>query len=342
MTTQNDVRAYRLVKTGAALQLKKSSQPPAVLKPHDVRVKIHAVSLNYRDLLPLRGPGSDTRDGLIPLSDAAGTIIEVGPAVTRWKEGDRVASTFFADWQSGPFKKAYLTSARGGGNTDGVFSEQIVAPDTSIVEIPAHLSYAEAATLPCAGVTAWHALVERGQLQRGETVLIQGTGGVALFALQLAAAIGAKPIVISSSDQKLERAAALGAWKTINYRTQPDWDKAVLDVTHGDGADHVLELGGPDTFERSIAAVAAGGKIAQIGVLTGFGPTPNLLPVQFMNAQIHGICVGSGAHFTTMNHFLHAHHIKPVIDTTFAFEQAPEAYDHLASGRHFGKVVIHL
>ena len=339
---QNDSQVYRLVKGDDCLQLKKSSQAKAALRPHDIRIQVHAASLNYRDLLPMRGPIDDTRDGLIPLSDAAGAVLEVGSAVTRWKVGDRVAPTFFSGWQSGPFKKDHLATALGGGSIDGVLSEQIVVPEHVVVEIPAHLSYAEAATLPCAGVTAWHALVERGGLKIGETVLIQGTGGVALFALQLAAAIGAKPIVLSSSDQKLKRAIGLGAWKTVNYRTQPDWDQAVLDMTRGAGADHVLELGGPDTFERSIASVATGGKIAQIGVLTGFGPTPNLLPVQFLNANIHGICVGSGAHFSALNRFLETHRIKPVIDTEFTFDQIPQAYDHLASGQHFGKVVIRL
>lgn len=339
---QNNSQAYRLVKGDDGLQLKKSSQVSAVLKPHEIRIQVHAASLNYRDLLPMRGPVDDTRDGLIPLSDSAGAVVEVGPAVSRWKVGDRVAPTFFSGWESGPFRKEHLATALGGGSIDGVLSEQIAVAEHAAVEIPAHLSYAEAATLPCAGVTAWHALVARGGLKSGETVLIQGTGGVALFALQLAVAIGAKPIVLSSSDQKLKRATALGAWKTVNYRIQPDWDQAVLEITRGDGADHVLELGGPDTFERSIASVAAGGKIAQIGVLTGFGPTPNLLPLQFLNAQIHGICVGSGGHFSALNRFLQTHRIKPAIDTEFTFDQVPQAYAHLESGQHFGKVVIRL
>ncbi len=339
---QHALPAYRLQKNAGAVRLQASSRQPRALAPHEIRVRIHAASLNYRDLLPLRGAGDDLRDGLVPLSDGAGTVLEVGAEVTRWRAGDRVAPTFFADWQDGPFKKSHLPSALGGGGADGVLSEQIVVPDHAVVALPAHLSFAEAATLPCAAVTAWHALVERGALRRGETVLIQGTGGVALFALQIANALGARAIVTSSSDDKLSRAAALGAWQTINYRREPAWDQAVLELTGGDGADHILELGGPDTFERSIAALAAGGKIAQIGVLTGFGPTPNLLPVQFLNAQIHGICVGSGAHFAAMNGFLEAHAIKPVVDATFDYAHVPQAYDYLASGRHFGKVVVQL
>lgn len=339
---QNSSRSYGLLHGDGALHLGTTSHVPAPLAPREIRIEVHATSLNYRDLLVLRGPSGDTRDGLIPLSDAAGTILEVGAAVTLWQVGQRVAPTFFVDWQSGPFKKAYLSTARGGGATDGVLSRQIVASEGSVVEIPSHLSYAEAATLPCAAVTAWQALIERGGLKSGETVLIQGTGGVALFALQLAAAIGARPIVISSSDRKLQRATELGAWNTLNYRTHPDWDKAVLELTGGEGADHVLELGGPKTFDQSISCVAAGGKIAQIGVLTGFGPTPNLLPLQFLNAQIHGICVGSGEHFAAMNCFLQRHQIKPVIDTEFDFDRTAEAYTYLESGQHFGKVVINV
>ncbi len=334
--------AYRLAKDGDAVQLRKSSLDAAALAPRQIRIQMHAVSLNYRDLLALRGAGGDMRDGLIPLSDGAGTVLEIGAEVSQWRVGDRVAPSFFAAWRDGPFRKTHMASALGGGQRDGVLSERIVVDADSVVAIPSHLSFAQAATLPCAAVTAWHALVERGGMKSGETVLIQGTGGVALFALQLATALGAKPIVISSSEEKLERASAMGAWHTIHYGAQPDWDRAVLDITDGAGADHVLELGGPATFERSIAAVAAGGKIAQIGVLTGFGPTPNLLPIQFLNAQINGICVGSGAHFSAMNRFLETHHIEPVIDTEFSYEQVPQAYEYLASGRHFGKVVVQL
>lgn len=333
--------AYRLFQAdNNAFTLDRVSRSESKPGLYQVLIRIGAVSLNYRDLLVLQGMSGTTQNGLIPLSDAAGTVIAVGAEVTRWRVGDRVSPTFFADWQTGSFRAAYLASALGGGAVDGVLSEYLVLSETALVEVPAHLTLAEAATLPCAAVTAWQALFVRGHLRADETVLIQGTGGVALFALQLAVAQGARAIVISSSDEKLERAAALGAWRTLNYRQQPEWDQAVLEFTEGVGANHVLELGGPDTFARSIAAVAPGGSIAQIGVLTGFGPTPDLLPLQFKNASIHGICVGSGEHFTELNQFLQLHDIRPIIDRRFAFNEAAAAYEYLRGAGHMGKVVI--
>lgn len=310
--------------------------------PRSVRVRIEAVSLNYRDLVVMQNAGGDTRDGLVPLSDAAGVVEAVGPEVTYWSVGDRVSPMFFADWLSGPFKSRYLSSALGGGTVDGVLSERIIADEKALIGIAGHLSMSEAATLPCAGVTAWHALFARGDLQADQTVLIQGTGGVAVFALQLTKARGARAIVISSSDAKLERAKAIGAWRTINYRTEPNWEAAALKLTGGEGVDHVLELGGPETFDRSIAAIASGGGIAQIGVLTGFGPKPNLLPLQFKNANIHGICVGSGEHLTDLNRFLKKENVRPIIDRVFAYNDAPAAFDYLKAAQHFGKIVIEL
>lgn len=334
-------RAFHLAATDGAFELTQRRHDVAEPAAGQVLVRIGAASLNYRDLLTLQDPVSN-RDGLVPLSDGAGTVVAVGSGVSRWKAGDRVIANFFPTWQEGPFPAAALATALGGGQTDGMLSEYVVADAASLVDVPGHLTLVQAATLPCAAVTAWHALFERGQLQPGETVLVQGTGGVALFGLQLAAAHGAKVIVTSSSDAKLERASALGAWKTINYKTRPDWDAAVLELTDGQGVDHILELGGPDTYDKSIAAVAPGGRIAQIGVLTGFGSQPNILPLQFKNASINGICVGSVQHFERMNRFLSKHRIQPVIDKTFSFEQSPAAFLHLKSAAHFGKVVIDL
>ncbi len=256
--------------------------------------------------------------------------------------GDRVSPNFFPDWRSGGFSAAYFAKALGGGQSDGVLSDYIVADEASVVAVAPHLTLSEAATLPCAGLTVWHALFERGGLQAGETVLVQGTGGVALFGLQLARAHGARVIVTSSSDAKLERARALGAWQTINYRAQPEWEKVALEFTDGRGVDHILELGGPETYNRSIAAVAAGGSIAQIGVLTGFDSKPDILPLQLKNASIHGICVGSVEQFERLNRFVAKHRIRPVIDRHFAFDEAPAAYEHLKAAGHFGKVVIDL
>ena len=338
--TQNS-RNFRLAKSGDSLALARSDSAAGEPGPRQVLVRVGATSLNYRDLLTLQDAHAN-REGLIPLSDGAGTVEAVGAEVSRWHEGDRVSPNFFTDWRGGTFSQAYLASALGGGQTDGVLSDYIVADEASLVEVAAHLTLAEAATLPCAGVTAWQALFERGALQAGETVLVQGTGGVALFGLQLASAQGARVIVTSSSDAKLERARTLGAWQTINYCARPDWDKAVLDLTDGRGVDHILELGGPDTYDRSIAAVTAGGRIAQIGVLTGFASQPNILPLQFKNASIHGICVGSVEHFERLNRFVATHQIHPVIDQQFAFEEAPAAYQRLLAAGHFGKLVINM
>jgi NADPH:quinone reductase-like Zn-dependent oxidoreductase len=332
-------RHYALTREGSALTLNQTTKSVTELSPTQILIKVRAASLNYRDLLTM-GDADGTRDGLSPLSDAAGVVAAIGSAVTRWTIGDRVSPNFFPAWLGGAFSPVHLSNALGGGQTDGVLSEYLVIDETAAVAIPDHLSFVEAATLPCAGVTAWHGLFERGQLQAGETVLVQGTGGVALFGLQLAVAQGARVIVTSSSDAKLERATALGAWKVINYKTHPDWDQAVMALTDGHGVDHILELGGPDTYDRSIAAIAPGGRIAQIGVLSGFGAQPNLTPLQFKNASINGICVGSVAHFERLNAFMAEHAIHPIVDEVFAFDEAPLAYDRLRAAGHFGKIAI--
>lgn len=333
-------RNYRLAKSGTSLVLARGESAVPAPGPGQVLLRVGAASLNYRDLLVLQDTRKN-REGLVPLSDGAGTVVAVGAEVTRWKTGDRVSPSFFPDWHGGAFSMGYnLARVLGGGQTDGVLSDFIVADAASLVAVAPHLSLAEAATLPCAGLTAWHALFERGALQAGESVLVQGTGGVAMFGLQLAHAHGARVIVTSSSDAKLERARALGAWQTINYRSQPDWDRAALDYTDGRGVDHILELGGPDTYDQSIAAIAPGGRIAQIGVLTGFDMKPNIRPLMFKNASIHGILVGSVEHYERLNRFVETHRIHPVIDRQFAFDEAPAAYQHLKEARHFGKLVI--
>jgi len=334
-----DSRNYRLQRSGSGLAIRAGNSPAPQPGPHQVLIRVGAASLNYRDLLTLQDANAN-REGLIPLSDGAGTVVATGAEVQRWKEGDRVSPNFFSDWHAGAFSPKYLGRALGGGQTDGMLSDYVVADAASLVAVPAHLSLAEAATLPCAGVTAWHALFERGALAAGDTVLVQGTGGVALMGLQLATAHGARVIVTSSSDAKLDRTRALGAWQTINYRHTPDWDKAALELTNGKGVDHILELGGPETYNRSINAIAPGGRIAQIGVLTGFNSQPNIVPLQFKNASIHGICVGSVAHYTRLNAFLVQHNIRPVIDQVFGFDDAAAGYAHLHSGSHFGKVVV--
>lgn len=317
------------------------TDPPAP-GPGEVLVRMAAGSLNYRDLLMKSGKSASGGDGeTVPLSDGAGTVAAVGEGVGTWSEGDRVALTFFRDWESGPFSMRYHKAARG-GSCDGVLSEYVAAPAHSLVAVPEHLDLAEAATLPCAALTAWHALKERSRpVGEGDTVLCLGTGGVSIFALQLAKASGARVIVTSSSDEKLERARSLGADETINYRETPEWHEEVFARTGGEGASHVIEVGGPGTLERSMNSVAAGGAIALIGVLTGFdAPDASLFPLVARNVDLSGIYVGSRAMFERMDAFLEEHAIRPVIDRRFAFEEAPDAYRCLEEAGHFGKLVI--
>lgn len=254
--------------------------------------------------------------------------------------GDRVAGCFFPTWLSGRFDLSCHKNDLG-GTLDGMLAEEVILPATGIVPIPEHLSYEEAACLPCAGVTAWAALVTRGQLKSGETVLTLGTGGVSVFALQIATALGARVIATSSSNDKLQRARELGAVETINYREHVDWDKQVWHLTGQRGVDHVVEVGGPGTLGRSMQAVAASGHIALIGVLTGFGPpTESLFPLLARNVTLNGIYVGSREDFLAFNRFLTDHQVRPVIDSVYAFDQADAAFQHLESGGHFGKIVI--
>src|SRR3954447_24450887 len=308
----------------------------------EVRIRVEAASLNYRDLLILDRAGQGELKGRVPLSDGAGVVDAIGAGVAQWRLGDHVAGSFFRDWISGPFKSSYVSSALGGNTMDGMLAEYVVLPAAALVSVPAHLSSVEAATLPCAGVTAWHGLIARGGMGEGDTLLVQGTGSVALFGLQFAAALGARAIVISSSNEKLARAKALGGSILINYQDTPDWDVALMKATDGAGASHILELGGPGTYDRSLRSVASGGKIVQIGVLTGFGPKPDLARLQWENADIIGVTVGSVEHFAAMNRFLTEHAIHPIVDRIYGFDEAPEAYAHLRTGSHFGKVVIRL
>lgn len=326
---------------GFKLALREVPEP----KParNQVAVRVHAVSLNRRDLLMRAGRYglSATKDGGIPLSDGAGEVIGVGADVTRFKVGDRVAGTFFARWADGPPSAAALASARG-GNESGMLSQVIVADPEGLVAIPSHLSYEEAATLPCTGVTAWVALFKRGHVQPGQYVLIEGTGGVSVIGLQLAAAAGAKPIVTSSSDKKLEHARELGAAGTVNYRSNADWQKEVRTLTNGAGVDQVLEVGGQDTLPKALQALAFGGHIAMIGGLSGFASDVPVGQLMGLGASVSGIYVGSRADFEALNEFVSAHKIKPIVDKTFALEDAPAAFAAMEEGEFFGKIVIRL
>jgi len=302
---------------------------------------VHATSLNRRDIYVKAGkyPGQ-MKPNLVPLSDGAGEVVATGAKTTRFRQGDRVAAIFFPLWVDGRPKPEYLGSL-GGGGVDGMLSQYVTLNENSLVAIPKHLSYEEAATLPCAGVTAWNALVTRGHTQPGDYVLLQGTGGVSILGLQLAVALGAKPVITSSHDEKLARAKQLGAAVIINYKTTPDWEKAVLDGTQG-GVQQALEVGGKQTLQKTLASLAPGGHVALIGGLTEFGGDIPAYSLMGRNATASGIYVGSRADFEALNAFLAKHQFKPVIDKVFDFENAQAAYDYMDSGALFGKVVIRL
>jgi NADPH:quinone reductase-like Zn-dependent oxidoreductase len=277
----------------------------------------------------------------VPLSDGAGEVTAVGSKVTRFRKGDRVASIFFQQWLAGPAKPEYMGSALGGA-IDGMLSQFVTLPEDGLVSIPKHLSYEEAATLPCAGVTAWNALVTRGHTQPGDFVLLQGTGGVSILGLQLAIALGAKPIITSSSDEKLAHAKQLGAVAGINYKTTPDWDKAVIEATGGGGVQQALEVGGKQTLPKTLASLSFGGHVALIGGLSEFGGDIPSYALMGRNATASGLYVGSRADFEALNAFLEKHRFKPAIDKVFEYQDAAAAYDYMDSGSLFGKVVIRL
>ena len=308
--------------------------------PGEVRLKVEALSLNYRDLLIEDAARAGQLPGRVPVSDAAGAVDALGAGVSGWQIGQKATAAFFRDWVDGRFRLDYLASSWGGQFLDGMLAEYIVAPAAALVAAPKHLGSVEAAALPCAGVTAWHGLVKRGGLQAGDTLLVHGTGGVALFGLQIASALGARTIVLSSSDAKLARARALGASDGVNYRAVRDWDKAVRELTGGEGVSHVLELGGPDTYQRSLDALAAGGTLVQIGVLSGFGPQPNLGRLQTLNADIVGVTVGSARHLAELGAFMAERRLHPIIDRVFGFDDAAAAYAYLRAAGHFGKVAL--
>jgi NADPH:quinone reductase-like Zn-dependent oxidoreductase len=339
------MRAYEIIAGSTSLDgLKRGTRPDPVAMPKQILVRLQAASLNFRDLMIARGLyfGGPLATTTIPLSDGTGEVTAVGPGVTRFKVGDRVCGTFFRGWIDGR-APAGPGAALGAPPADGVLADYAVFDEQDAVATPSHLSHEAAATLPCAGVTAWHALVENGRVAPGETVLIIGTGGVSIFALQFARLAGARVIALSSSDAKLERARKLGADAGINYRTTPEWEAEVLRLTQGRGVDHVIEVGGAGTLGRSIAAAAVGGRIHLIGVLTGRGDEPpspyGLLGKQ---ASIQGVFVGSRGHFERMNAAIASARLEPVIDRVFGFDEAPAAYRHLEQAAHVGKIVIRL
>jgi NADPH:quinone reductase-like Zn-dependent oxidoreductase len=334
------MRCYILSTPGSIDGLQLVERPDPVPGPRQVLVRVRATSLNYRDLITVEGKYARAapKPDLIPLSDGAGEIVAVGPGVSRLKAGDRVAGCFMQKWIGGAIDAAAQASAMGGA-IDGMLTELAVLEEDGAVVLPAGLSFEQGATLPCAAVTAWHALVEIGQLKAGDTVLVQGSGGVSIFALQFARMFGARVIATSSSAAKAERLKAMGAEAVIDYRATPDWDQEALKLTGGRGADLIVEVGGAGTLPRSFLAARLGGRIAVIGLLTGPSQV-DPMPILRRNLRVQGLYVGSKQMFEAMNCAIAAGGLEPVIDKVFAFAEAKEAYRHLKGQSHFGKIVI--
>jgi NADPH:quinone reductase-like Zn-dependent oxidoreductase len=332
------MRAYEINEFGIEnLTLTERAEPQP--NANEVLVKFHATSLNYRDLMMVKGfYNPKLKTPLVPLSDGAGEVTSVGEAVTKWKIGDRVCPIFMQGWLDGEIDFSKARTALG-GDLDGCLREFGTFNENGLVRIPDFLSFEEAATLPCAAVTAYNALFCSGSLKSDDTVLLQGTGGVSIFALQFASVYGARTIITSSSDEKLNRAKELGADDLINYKEREDWDKAVLDLTSKNGVDYVVEVGGAGTLQRSVNAVKMGGQVAVIGVLAGkgdFNPTAVLMKA----VKLHGIFVGSRQMFEQMNLMICQHTLKPVIDKVYEFGEVKDALKHMESGSHFGKIVV--
>ena len=332
------MRAIQLKKPGGIDNLYVGTSELAPMGPGDIHVRLHASSLNYHDYIVVLG-GIPTPDGRIPMSDGAGIVVAVGENVTEFAAGDHVVSTFFPLWLAGQPTIAGMQRVPGDRN-DGYAREEVVAPATSFTKAPAGYTHAEAATLTCAALTAWRGLFVEASLQPGETVLVQGSGGVSVFALQFAKAAGATVIATSSSDAKLEKLRALGADHLINYKQDEAWGMTARKLTGGRGVDHVVEIGGAGTLTQSIAATRLNGNIAMIGVLAGLAGNVATAAIMSGNIKVNGITVGSREHQTAMIRAIDANGIKPVIDSSFALENIGDAFRLQASAAHFGKIVL--
>jgi NADPH:quinone reductase-like Zn-dependent oxidoreductase len=334
------MKVYELEKGSTSLAgLRVTERPEPKPAAHEVLIRIRATSLNYRDHMIVTGQyygGVVTRD-IIPLSDGAGEVVSTGEKVTRFKTGNREAGAFFQVWKDGP--RSFLPPALG-VPLDGVLAEYVALHEDGVVPLPPGLSFEEGATLPCAGVTAWNALMGHGRPVRpGDTVLCQGTGGVSMLALQFARAAGARVIVISSSEDKLDRAKQLGAFAGVNYQKHPEWQREIERITNGRGVDHIVEIGGAGTLARSFQSLGFGGNVALIGFLAGSGDS-NPYPLMMKGGSLHGVGVGNTKSFEEMLRAIQHNGIKPVIDKVFPFDQAPDAFRRLASGGFVGKIVI--
>jgi NADPH:quinone reductase-like Zn-dependent oxidoreductase len=334
-------RAMRLRQPASLDNLKLESCETPPPGPGEIRVRLRAASLNFRDSLVVGGV-FPAPDGLIPLSDGAGDVLAVGEGVAEFRPGDRVVSTFHPRWLDGHIEKSELTNTPG-GPADGFACEETTRPASHFTRAPAGYSPAESAALTCAGVTAWRAVVTDGQVKPGATVLVEGTGGVSLFALQFAKAAGATVIATSGSADKLARLKALGADHTVNYREEEKWGEAVLRLTGGLGVDHVIEVGGPNTIGQSFVAARTGAHVAVIGAVGGFQiDTMPFAIVQAKRLKLQAVTVGSRRDQIEMVRGIEAAGIRPVLDRSFTLEELPDAFRHLPSGRHFGKVCIEI
>jgi NADPH:quinone reductase-like Zn-dependent oxidoreductase len=333
------MKAQRFVDSFGFENLREVDLPEPVPRPGQAVVRVRACSLNFRDLVLAKGGyGRAVKLPITPLSDGAGEVIAIGEGVTRVKPGDRVCGIFMQGWiDGGPDDEKSSTAM--GGAIDGMLSEHVCLNAAGLVRFPSHLPFEEAATLPCAAVTAWNALFHSGGLKAGETVLVQGSGGVSVFALQFAKMAGAQVIATSSSDSKLDRLRGLGADFTINYKTNPEWDKPARECTGGVGVDHIIDVGGAGTLPTSLKAVRRGGHIASIGVLTGAGEM-DPRPILMKSIRVQGVYVGSRVMFEEMNRAISLAQLRPVIDRVFTFGQTAEAMRYQESGAHFGKIVI--
>jgi len=335
------MRAYRIESFGSVDGIVLGESPDPQPGTREILVRVRATSLNYRDLMVLKGGGrGPTKQGVVPLSDGAGEVVALGDGASRFAVGDRVIGCFHPRWFGGPIKRDYL-SDRLGANLDGMLAEYAIVNEEAAVAVPGDLSFAEAATLPCAAVTAWVALTGHRRVTAGDTVLTQGTGGVSIFALQFARLLGARVIATTSSAAKAERLTSLGTAATINYVETPAWHEEVMGLTHGQGVDCVVEIGGPATLTNSIKALAVGGHISLIGSSLSRSDTmldPLLLGGRGMT--LGSISVGNRTDFEAMNRAIALHRLRPIIDRVFPFEYAVDAYRHFESRTHFGKVVI--
>ena len=336
------MKAIRLTTSGDQPTLTLQEEPQPTPGRHEVLVRVHAASLNFRNQAILDGNyGGPVKNNVVPLSDGAGEVVAVGADVTRVQVGDRVTANCAVHWLGGPYLAEYQANSIG-FSLDGMLAEQVLLHENALVQLPAYLSYVEAASLPCAAVSAWSALHIATPLQPGQTVLIQGTGGVALFGLQIARMFGARVLAITSSDEKAEKLKALGAEAVVNYRALPDWDREILRLTHGQGVDKVIDIAGEATIVKSAASTRIGGEIGVVGFVSGVGGGLPPMHILQRSLKIAGIAIGPRTSFEALLAAMAVSEVRPVIDQVFPFAEYPAAYRRLASGNHVGKVVVDL